>query len=943
MRQLLCTLPLLVTVLATGEGYCPPASARSGGMTDVMLIYMRRDAWKQADFLPYVAYLDKGRGGRPVDWFFDAWLFLMFGGAPSGATYIHGTATKADWEHYLGLLFSPDHNLAALDRCIEEVSAQLGDRQRVCPVIIMIPYLARTTKNFGDVDGDGVDENPANDADRLKAFRWLIDQVLTRWQPQAYRHLRLWGFYWMMEGIGRDDEAVVKAVAEYIHSKGLGFHWIPWFEAPGFEKWAELGFDFVVMQPNFAFIRPIEDALLPDEDRLSQCAAHCRALGMGIEMEMDSGVETDPGKQLNLQLYLNHSVDELDGYMKGAARAWYQGEDFIAKLYFSDLPEANRLYDDLYRFHKGTYQRRPVSLCEGAECTVAGVRTSKLTDGLWTTSAGHKGRVTVVSAPAVIEVELQAAELVGDVRLRVAAAPQGDPVPPDRIRVLTSADGKAFEHAAEVPCPQLWACGDWLVGFAAATFEPRPARRVRIELDAPQGASVGLEEVVIFPAPRPLLGVPAAVEGDLRAQRAPAAAGRTRFSGCLTDGRLAKGPDAEGALRFAGDGRVRLSLGEAWWLEGVAVHAWWDGAAAARAILLADGQQTAASDPVRTQGRGEGWLELPCGPAKAEEIVLELSGPRAAWDEVVVRPARNLARGKPYTVSPPFEPRYPDTGGVELTDGVLTEAGFGDGRTVGWFEQAATVTIELRQLHRVSAVRVHCQGGGYAAVYFPRTIQVWGSEDGESWQLLGYGEPKKELLRSEPAGEGRNELAWLRLDFPARPAKYVRLGFPARAWLMLSEIEVLEGDKNVALGCRYHLAPRPRAEAKYPDDGIKLTDGDVSRPSDWWRKAVGWDQGEPEVVVDLLHPARVWLVRAHVIGGGPGAVYYPPVMSVATSEDGRTWSDEVRLETQPESPSALPQVKFLEVELQPRSARYVRFRFERRGWLMLDEVQVFTR
>jgi hypothetical protein len=135
--------------------------------------------------------------------------------------------------------------------------------------------------------------------------------------------------------------------------------------------------------------------------------------------------------------------------------------------------------------------------------------------------------------------------------------------------------------------------------------------------------------------------------------------------------------------------------------------------------------------------------------------------------------------------------------------------------------------------------------------------------------------------------------------------------------------------------------PKPRAEAKYPDDGVKLTDGDVSRPSDWWSKAVGWDQGEPEVVIDLLRPVTVWLVRAHVLGGGPGGVYFPPVMAVATSEDGKTWGEERRLTTPPEPTSQQPLVAFLELQLEPRRARYVRLRFERRSWLMLDEVQVF--
>ena len=935
MRRVAAGVLLLTSAMA-GAGYCPPASVQSGGMRDVMLAYMGRDAWKPADFLPYVAYLDKADGGRPRDWFFDAWLFLMFGGAPSGGAYYNGTANMADWQYYLDLLFSPAQNLAALNQCIEEVGDALGDPNHFCPVIIMIPYLDRGMENFGDVDGDGVAENPAEDADRLKAFRWLIDQVMARWRPETYPHLKLWGFYWMMECVDGRDEAVVRAVADYIHGKGLGLHWIPWFEAPGYDKWAELSFDFVVMQPNFAFLRRVEGGLLPDEDRLSQCAAHCRALGMGVEMEMDAGVEADLAKQLNLQLYLNHGVDELDGYMKGAARAWYQGEDFVAKLYYSQRPEANRLYRDLYGFHKGIYRRRKVSICEGAGCTINGRPAPELTDGLWTTGEGQDGRVCVAPAPVTVEVELGAAELVGDVRVRVAARPDGEPAPPERLRVLTSTDGTTFEAAGETPCPELWRVGGWRVGFAIVTFEPRPARKVRIDVEATAGTLVGIEEVVLFPAPRLLLGVPGVVEGEL-VGNSPAEA-----AGVLTDGRLARARDAEGILRFAGDGgRVRLGLGDVWWLDRVMVHGWSDTVAAARVVLIAGGVETAASEWVRAEGKGESWLEMPCGPAKADEVVLELSGGGAAWDEVYVCPARDLARGKPYSVAPAFEPRYPDTGGVELTDGVLTETGFGDGRTVGWWDQAAVVTVELPGTRRVNAVRVHCQGGGYAAVEFPRTIQAWASEDAESWRLLAYAEPKRQVLRSEPAGEGRNELAWLRLDFPPQPARFVRLKFPARMWLMLSEVEVLEGEENVALGCRYHLMPKPRAEAKYPDDGVKLTDGDVSRPSDWWSKAVGWDQGEPEVVIDLLRPATVWLVRAHVLGGGPGGVYFPPVVAVATSEDGKTWGDERRLTTPPEPTSQQPLVAFLELQLEPRRARYVRLRFERRGWLMLDEVQVF--
>ena len=55
-------------------------------------------------------------GESPRTWFYDAFLFLMFGGAPSGATYIDGATTRADWEHFLNVTFARDRRLDALDQ-----------------------------------------------------------------------------------------------------------------------------------------------------------------------------------------------------------------------------------------------------------------------------------------------------------------------------------------------------------------------------------------------------------------------------------------------------------------------------------------------------------------------------------------------------------------------------------------------------------------------------------------------------------------------------------------------------------------------------------------------------------------------------------------------------------------------------------------------------------
>lgn len=938
-RFLLWALAMVVAACAAAD-YCPPDSPQAGGMRDIMLAYMGRDVWKQEDFLPYVAYLDKKQGGRPVDWFYDSWLFLMFGGAPSGGAYAFGSATKTDWDFYFDLLFAPDQNLAALNACVEAVGRQLGDTDQVCPVIIMIPHLAPSMKDFGDVDGDGQPEDCSRDADRLKAFRWAVDTVLARWQPEAYPHLRLWGFYWMNEGVYREDEQVCRDTAAYCRSKGYGLHWIPWFRAGGFDRWRDLGFDFVIMQPNYAFMKNPTGLVVPDEGRLTHNANLSRDYGLGVEMELDTNTDLSPGKRLNLQLYLNHGVEELDGYMHGAVRAYYQATDYIARLYHSDLAECNRLYDDLYRFHKGTYQRRVVSLCEGMPCTLNGQPAPKLTDGLWLTRGERPERVLTATSPAVIELDLGPGQIVGDVRVHVAAREGGQPAPPVAIQVETSSGAGAYSRVAEAACPELVSRAGWSQGFALLACKPHFARAVRITLTAAEGAEVGVDEIVMFPAPHLLWGAPGEVTGEL------AGLGPVDAVALLTDGKLAAGAGQPGTLRFADDGgSATLHLNEPWVLQQARVHVTWTpgaGAPRCRVSAIAGDDVVYTSPWAAATGEGSAWLELPLDSARADSVRFEFSGgAEVGWDETQVTPTPNLAQGKPYTITPDSERTYDDTGGRELTDGVLTEAGFGDGRTVGWFGESVSVTLDLGQPRRLNEVRVFAEGGGYAAVRFPATYQVFGSMDGAEWRLLAGGPPEMETVFHEPVGDAFNELAWLRLGLPGMTVRYLRLLFPPDAWLMLSEIEAVEGGQNVALGAAYHLAPKPKSDAKYADDGLRLTDGDTSRPADGWNKVVGWNQETPQVVVDLLAPAQVSLVRAHVLGGGNGGVWYPTSVAVSTSEDGTTWSEEVAVAPSRPETGQESLVAFVDVELPPRKARYIRVRLERRGWAMLDEVQVY--
>lgn len=213
VKVLAGALLIVSSVVSAARGdYCPPQSRQSDGMRDIMLIYATPGHWQPKNFLPYVAYVD--REGKPRDWFYDAYLFLMYGGAPSGQTYIDGATNRKDWEFYLDEEFAPGREFAALEQTIADAARQMA------------------------------------------------------------------------------------------------------------------------VKPPTGLVK------VPDENRLTTAANLCRRLGMGVEMELNMGIDmvankaafVDTRDRINLQLYLDHGDDALDGYRDGAVRAYYQGYNAIAGL-----------------------------------------------------------------------------------------------------------------------------------------------------------------------------------------------------------------------------------------------------------------------------------------------------------------------------------------------------------------------------------------------------------------------------------------------------------------------------------------------------------------------------------------------------------------------------------------------------------------------------------
>lgn len=900
--------------------YCPPQSRQSDGMRDIMLIYAATNKWHQENFLPYVAYVD--REGKPRGWFYDAYLFLMYGGAPSGKDYITDATNRKDWEFYIDEEFASDRELAALDATIEKAAREMDVKAPAIPIIVMIPYPSIKQKDFGDVDGDGVTENMGTDAGRRKVVAWFLRTFIVRWKDHQFKHLKLWGFYWMNEGISPPDESIVKMTAQEIHSLGYKFHWIPWFNAPGVEKWRELGFDLTIMQPNYAFIPPAGLLRVPDENRLTIAANMCRRLGMGIEMELNMGIDmdahkaalVDPRDRINLQLYLDHGDDLLDGYQEGAVRAYYQGYNAIAGLCYSSDPALRQLYDDLYHFHKGTYKRhRPYQPLRAPE--------KCLVDGRWKTRPDSRAKAVDLSGPnAVLTLPLEGLRLVGDVRVHFAGG-----TAPQRVNIALNSDpaSDVFNEVATEDNVVLHPENGG--GFAVLNFPAQLARQMRLSFEMKAGDRITVDEVLLMPTAHLLCGHPYKADPDA-----------ADVSRCLTDGVM--GGDAMTVWR-KGHGEISFTLPEAWYAESLLVHFRQVNKKAFSPCVSADvaaGPQTADKDGLAVIS-----LNRP-----VQKIVLTVDDSAAgtvAVDEVALLPAKNLATGCSYTYDPPFHAKYPDNSGRELTDGEVSH-GFGDGKTIGWAKWSTvrdvTVVVDAGTSRVIESVEVHVQGGGYAGIEFPERTTVAVSEDGKKWtQVAASGAEPAEKESREISGHNC-ALGWLKLSTPDARGRYVKLRIMPKAWLMLSEVRVLSGGVNVALNQPYSIKPQPTGEEQYADNSGLLTDGFYAKAGTGWKTCAGFSKADPTVVMDMGTIHRIGAARVHVQGGSPGGVYFPEKVSVSTSVDGKTWMPAGETCEHPSEENKMAAATFMGVTFEPRDARFVRFQMKKRGWVMLDEIEV---
>ncbi|WP_409345328.1 DUF4855 domain-containing protein [Paenibacillus sp. MBLB4367] len=341
--------------------YLQPGES-TAGIRDLVLLYngfyeSGAGNWKKEDIIPYISYTDKN--GSPKDWFYDGVLYLGLRTSDNARDF-GINSLFSDWQWYLDKTFAESGDMRQLNEAVKEAGAKLGDNRHKVKVVLMIPLAADTVADFGDVDGDGVSENfvaaqvgeETAYANRQKAIRWYMNEVKKRWSAGNYDRLELDGMYWLSEGISHGDRSEPKLIQETrdrVHREGQKFFWIPFFAANMNFAASELGFDAAALQPNHFF-----DGT--DPIRIEDTAYLARHHGLGVEMETDERMNTDEAFRARYIDYLNGGVDF--GYMTGAFKAYYQGNTALLQSSRSDNARVRELYDWMYQFVKGTYQKQ---------------------------------------------------------------------------------------------------------------------------------------------------------------------------------------------------------------------------------------------------------------------------------------------------------------------------------------------------------------------------------------------------------------------------------------------------------------------------------------------------------------------------------------------------------------------------------------------------------
>ena len=356
---------------------------------------------------------------------------------------------------------------------------------------------------------------------RLAAIRWYVDTVRQRFAQKGYENIRLDGFYWHHEAIDYDVDPLaaeyVQAAVAYIHSLDPDYkvYWIPSYQAPGFREWKELGFDYAIMQPNYAF-----DANATTQ-RIDDCADLCKKYGLGLEMEFGGISDAYIAK---FREYLTRGQQDGKGYQQDSLIAWYTSTDGIFQT-SRDESGTRYIYEAMYEFFQGTEtnmdpdtgtdpEKQPGNLAGAGSLSLSAQTTtgaaadlSPLTDGQtgnWNAGCLQLNK-NQFGGTLTLTADLNGVSELSGVALYTIDQPDWGIGAPAQVACSVSADGQTWTPletiAAEQAESQVSSAGFGQRIFR--TLAPTEARYVRAEFTyGPTGDGdvytyLGVDELVV--------------------------------------------------------------------------------------------------------------------------------------------------------------------------------------------------------------------------------------------------------------------------------------------------------------------------------------------------------------------------------------------------------------------------------------------------------------
>ena len=361
----------------------------------------------QKEYMCAIAYVDGN--GVPTDWLFDDVTVMGHYYTSSGtfnsykAGYTSGSyyADKDDWYEWLCYAFGKDAkgndlsyngesviNLEALEAAAASAKETLNDPDYKVGVKLVLFPAVEYQNNWGTLNGKKIDftvsgagSQEAALTNRKAAYQWYVDTAVEMWEQAGFEHLELTGFYYYEETIHESTDRIAKAatqaLTEIVHTHAtpstntrpattsaeggkLRIYQLPFYQSEGYWNWAEYGFDYALMQPNYSFYD------MYTLTQLEECGDLCEYYGLGMQMEFGGAASTAYHEKF--KDYLTYGDDF--GY-QNAVLSWYMSTWGCINM-ATNSNGTRYLYDMVYDFVK-TQNANLIDLCAHTAQTASGI------------------------------------------------------------------------------------------------------------------------------------------------------------------------------------------------------------------------------------------------------------------------------------------------------------------------------------------------------------------------------------------------------------------------------------------------------------------------------------------------------------------------------------------------------------------------------------------